>query len=683
MSIPTEALVTKWLMDSSGYSEDIKKVAKELRIQEATLKQLSLIQEKLGIDGSSAVKKLEKAWMEEDAAILKARQGLEAYTIAEQKFGQELENKFAKVASGKSAFAGVSDAIKNTTLSSIGLAGGLAGVASSLTGMAVGGLVRAAKGLGELVSAGHAWHEEMQVFGPTIEKMAESIGHLASMSDLAAYRKKLMRGEIQLTEEQLISFTKAADILAKKMGMDLDSSLDRLNRGFQSATLKAFKPLGIEVNATSSLLERQQQILEGITRVTENYTSQIVTSRQKERAAEKELADETGKLGEAFNKLLGLESTAGIWSKFWSNSARTIRWDFGLLNKIITGYSEEITELSNRSANGLIALHNLGGGVVGLKGQLAELNNETNKTNAMFERLQKLSDSIPVAKRRTPKKKWVEEKEVIRKKGPARKKPGPDISDVAAQKASKQRMEDALERQDNAKRIDEELKRELEANEKLTTAFNRQDIARRQLLQREKETIAQHKKEYDAAKSLSDIYYNTDKQLKIFTNEGLQGLTEGLVSSSIAAIVSGESIGQAMLKVTKSVIMGIAQQAAVKALFELAEGMAALASIALAPTAPAHFVAAAKYAAVAGIGIGASIGLGYAESGDSGAAAKSARAAGSGTSEYRPTMGTTVEDKQPIYVNVYFGDPSDPGAKFISQRQVEIQLQKAGFRKAN
>lgn len=81
-------------------------------------------------------------------------------------------------------------------------------------------------------------------------------------------------------------------------------------------------------------------------------------------------------------------------------------------------------------------------------------------------------------------------------------------------------------------------------------------------------------------------------------------------------MLTGEMSGEAIAQMTASIIAGVASQAGVKAIFEVAEGLAAAANPFTAWQAPIHFAAAKTYGLVAlgavavGAGIGAAGGLG-------------------------------------------------------------------------
>lgn len=94
--------------------------------------------------------------------------------------------------------------------------------------------------------------------------------------------------------------------------------------------------------------------------------------------------------------------------------------------------------------------------------------------------------------------------------------------------------------------------------------------------------------------------------------KGLEALTSGFsalgdaVGSTVEAFVLYGKAGTSARKVTAEIIAGVARQAAVKAIFELAEGFAALALAFFGlpnagPSATAHFTAAAIYGGIAGV----------------------------------------------------------------------------------
>jgi hypothetical protein len=115
--------------------------------------------------------------------------------------------------------------------------------------------------------------------------------------------------------------------------------------------------------------------------------------------------------------------------------------------------------------------------------------------------------------------------------------------------------------------------------------------------------------EISAIGQLHDFFADDGNTAMLAGLETLQSAFEGLaqgIGQVVQAWVLYGSAGQSVRQVTAQILAGIAQQAAVKAIFELAEGFAALALSFFGlpnagPSATAHFAAAAIYGSIAGI----------------------------------------------------------------------------------
>jgi len=79
--------------------------------------------------------------------------------------------------------------------------------------------------------------------------------------------------------------------------------------------------------------------------------------------------------------------------------------------------------------------------------------------------------------------------------------------------------------------------------------------------------------------------------------EAAGSMTQALTGAASAAIFAGDNIGEALQAALASTLQQVATESAVKALFETAKGIAAVATGL--PTAPLHFAAAGKFAATA------------------------------------------------------------------------------------
>lgn len=130
-------------------------------------------------------------------------------------------------------------------------------------------------------------------------------------------------------------------------------------------------------------------------------------------------------------------------------------------------------------------------------------------------------------------------------------------------------------------------------------------------------------KQYKTAQADQGALFNPDdigvkisalEELKATALDAFGGIAQGLGSVLDAWILTGEMSGAAIAKMTASIISGIAAQAGVKAIFEVAEGFAASA-IGDVKAAALHFTAAKIYGGVAlaatatAVGIGAAGGL--------------------------------------------------------------------------
>jgi hypothetical protein len=148
----------------------------------------------------------------------------------------------------------------------------------------------------------------------------------------------------------------------------------------------------------------------------------------------------------------------------------------------------------------------------------------------------------------------------------------------------------------------------------------------------------------------------------------LANFAGGLFAVADAAIQSGQGFGMAMLQMVKSTLLGIAQQSIVKAIFQTAEGFAALATPGLQGLAPLHFKAAAIYGTV-GVAAGAAglaISAGTAPSGGGAGTAASGRAPAP-----RSEFGTRSREREKsvTIVEVFFGDSRDRGAQRFARLQ--------------
>ncbi|HEX8370661.1 MAG TPA: hypothetical protein VF604_19100 [Pyrinomonadaceae bacterium] len=121
---------------------------------------------------------------------------------------------------------------------------------------------------------------------------------------------------------------------------------------------------------------------------------------------------------------------------------------------------------------------------------------------------------------------------------------------------------------------------------------------------------------YDAngeLKTQADFMKGIYEDLSNVAGGALGSMVKGLAQLGTQWILTGQISGKAILQMTASIIAGLASQAAIKAIFELAEGFAAAASFPWNPDglrqASMHFAAAKTYGIVAGVAAVAAVGL--------------------------------------------------------------------------
>ncbi len=169
-----------------------------------------------------------------------------------------------------------------------------------------------------------------------------------------------------------------------------------------------------------------------------------------------------------------------------------------------------------------------------------------------------------------------------------------------------------------------------------------------------------------AVRSLGGEYRSTSAVMGSVFSSAMQSMT-GALKTHIAAVVAGkETIGQALQGVLNETLMALTQEAIVKALFNTAEGFAALASYRPAE-AVQHFTAAGIYAAVAGAA-GAGAALTMPSGGESSGGTSSA---GASASSGFSSGGTQADQpKESIVINLN-------GAMYLTQEQVQDAIHAA------
>jgi hypothetical protein len=187
----------------------------------------------------------------------------------------------------------------------------------------------------------------------------------------------------------------------------------------------------------------------------------------------------------------------------------------------------------------------------------------------------------------------------------------------------------------------------------------------------------------DALKKTNDLWFkgqqimfDAEQQMDQMLLGALANFTAGLWDVA-DALISGEvGLREAMLSMTKNLLLGLAKQATVEAIMETARGIAAQASTWGVPNPKSigHFAAAATFGTVAGAagaaGLAASA-MGRAAGGRGGDEANRRIQREQGRS---PTVGRRQREMQAINLNVYLGEPDNPSAIQLMRKQLSAEL---------
>jgi hypothetical protein len=203
---------------------------------------------------------------------------------------------------------------------------------------------------------------------------------------------------------------------------------------------------------------------------------------------------------------------------------------------------------------------------------------------------------------------------------------------VSAESAAEMELAHAIEESERLKR---------EARQATLDAEKEQLRQQQELREQERANTAKHEAAIaDAARGRESVQVQLNERFAAHAElhetraQGMAGLIEGAYNTMtgalkqhIAAVAQGkESIGEALKATVEEVLLNLAVESTVKALFETAQGIAAAATGA-APVAAGHFASAGMYAAVAAAGFG-----GYAAVGALGGSSAPASAVGFGGS---------------------------------------------------
>lgn len=175
----------------------------------------------------------------------------------------------------------------------------------------------------------------------------------------------------------------------------------------------------------------------------------------------------------------------------------------------------------------------------------------------------------------------------------------------------------------------------------------------------------------DALKEHEDSTFAWTDLVGGIATDAINGLGDALVTATMAATKGSKEFGKAMQGFLSSLLKAIAQMAMVKAIFEFAEAIAALAR--LSPVeAGLHFASGIAFTLVAAAaGVGAAVTAPKEASGASGGGSAPVYKSQSATA---PSAPRDKEREKNIGVTVLLGNTTDPSANLHAQKQISAQV---------
>lgn len=594
------------------------------------------------------------------------------------------------------------------TVGATSLSGVVSNLASKLAEELVTALRDAAVNLGKFIEAGDDFNDTVGGDRESVWKLTEATQHMGAAMDVARFRAKLMASEgLKPTEQQLEALTVAATRLAAKQKTEWNEAAEKLSNTWQGMGTRALKPLNLTIDQNLSLMDRQEQMLAGLV----GQGEAVLTQAEKEKALIKEKDDAYLHLSSTMNdnstiaaamnfaqvdriknEIAWVKSLESGWNRVWfaiqgpggkkgaGGHMNVAAADNALTSELLddpAGYmaSAYATESFGTGS----ASEGTGGGVYGVgswrkeavgKYSMGASLSTYKKSRAGGGGRKKRSwwdDYLEAMARALEKEaQYVlkqEEREDKRRYSEARKEWEAGVKSDAASERLRLEMD--------FKKFTEQAGRNKKGG-KLGKTFAG-GLFGDEVLQgalRDKEALAIYERQVESLNA----------SVKDFTEGSLANFAGGLWAAADAAIQGGQGFGTAMLMMVKSTLLGIAQQATVKAIFSTAEGFALQAATMGIPNpgSVAAFTAAGLYAAVAA-GAGVS-GLALSAATAGGGRSSGAGAGASSGANYRPSFGTksSSKDLPPIVVRVTF-DRSDPASVDFARRKVHADLVSAGY----
>ena len=506
----------------------------------------------------------------------------------------------------------------------------LAAKASAAAG-AFYALKRAAEFVAERSTITDAFHAQ----GLSIDLATEAAGGLISQIDLMATRSRLANAEIEISNAQYALMAGAADTLGDRVGITGAQAIEKMADAIEQGNTRSLKSIGILVDLDRVVAEYAAAHGKAKDEVTEHERQTVVLNATLDALAKRFGPTAQGEI----------ENFGDAWDAAWnkiSDGATAAADAANRAFKSLAGAPKSVQDFADAMVDGSMnafdfgkAIEAMGGDVDVVRDKLQWVANPT-LSQAHFDRL--LVGWKHIKERAEDLKRWEE----------ANPNLGINIvGDVDDRALAKKDWEDITREVENAGKAAAVGKAKFAALMKSATlgpGKAESTLGAGQLMKdfaagEQGETDASRKGQaaldaFDAAHrgsgELDDLFQKLDTlgektaQAKVELSDfgqmmagvGAQGAAA--FAASIEAVIAGEeSFGAAMAHMARAVLSGLAQQAAAKAIFEFAEGLA-LVGIPFvgAVLAAPHFAAAKMFgllaagSAVAAGGVGAATGGG-------------------------------------------------------------------------
>lgn len=518
--------------------------------------------------------------------------------------------------------------------------------------------------IADSLERGMEWGEDVRGNEAEVSRLKEAVGGLGESVELAGMREKLLSSSVKATTSEIEAAGKAAVIHARINNEDLGGSFKSMadhlvgGRGIS----KLMRELGITFVETG---DKTQDIKDALHTLEVQFGSTNITAENTKEKVEQlgsSWKDFKGRVGDAILQSEPVQSFLNGMTFQLGNVNKELAKGVGLwqaLKNAGIGDVQKQIELATKAAKDKAQTAERDAALQSTYDWVAKYNAEERKRKTSYAGSITIggipiteSDDIPDWNVPTGSKKKT-------------KKIGEEYGGrLDAQVEKLREQEKALE---DIIRLQERLD-EVQAGEK------RDDAARAA----EREHRASEKyltdldKKIEKHKALAKSYRDLAREAKGTVVGAMADIGGAMWGAADAAIQGSKGFGAAMADMTKSTLLGVAQQATVRALFETAEGIAALAIMNY-PGAMLHFSSAGTFGIIAGVAGAAGLAISAATA-PSGSGAAGGYSSPTGDS-YRPSYGKSESNRTiEIVVNNYMGGRDDLGAIPYTQTRTKKLL---------